>query len=537
MNAAVDDAASLSRRALLPWLVKRSRRPLPCSSAPEVPVNAQELHADATRSQCKDILEGLRAGYISPKTAVSAHFLLARQSGRQMEAQVASALWDDLSAAGGLQQLGGRDICDLLHVLSATRGFASHANVAGTLAAAIFTDAAAWDQEFRMWPMMLPILADYFAKHAADACVVAGFLDRVLAPFWVANPGLVDGSLAPHHAAAVSAACERSGRAVSMSTLETVRATLAAWSDTHIARLGPRGLANVSLSLSRVAASCEVMPHASLSAVMLRAGALLDAPGARSFRPDWLGMLVSALARSRCRVEVDIILRLLAAHVGTGGAGSLLAPREVQNVALVAHAAVKLDIHALPMHARCTRRTVLQALGPAVWAACESDALNGSKGARSAGLLAHAYGAALAVPQPRRPMAGEYVYTLRRVLAATVQPSMLPMKIRFQLLSSVQCWWFFAGGPCASLGLLRQVHSLLTCSGRGPLPGPTESAEGQAWITTRDHEEILESLPDGMRSAAESEHFVFPFWMDILVGPGALRTEIAGRDALHRLEV
>eukprot|EP00929_Paragymnodinium_shiwhaense_P073049 TRINITY_DN37118_c0_g1_i1.p1 TRINITY_DN37118_c0_g1~~TRINITY_DN37118_c0_g1_i1.p1 ORF type:complete len:579 (-),score=92.27 TRINITY_DN37118_c0_g1_i1:77-1813(-) len=517
--AALEEAASLGRRALVPWLAQAGRRPLPRGAVAPAAEDAAGVYGSATHAQRMQLLADVRAARAPPQAAVSAYFVMARH-GAPISRKMALDLWQAVASAGAQQggsssstskpmpqvakdasvdissktivqllSLGGRGLCDLLHVLSTAKGFPRHEEVALLVADALCHNSTDYRQELQMWPQTVPFVADYLARHAPDVVVLTAFLERVLTPFWQEEVDLAIASLAPHHAAAVSAACDRCSKSLPVDARRTVHDVLVNWADLHTQRLGSRGIANLALALARLMEPGEDDTYRRMNALMRRSSDLLEDPKARRFRPDWLGMLTAALAKTRCRCDPSDWRRLLATHLLLSGAAKrgterppLLHPSEVQNVALVAHSTLKLDLHELSLELGAKKRrgdlapvntTALTALKPAVLEACEADKLRTLAGRRSAALLAHAYGAALLLhggPVSAQAeslvaasvAAAAYDEVLQRLFLATAWAGRLPDKterIRFQLLSAVQCWWCVCGGPGATLRSLRRAHS------------------------------------------------------------------------------
>mmetsp|Transcript_92007 Transcript_92007/g.286353 ORF Transcript_92007/g.286353 Transcript_92007/m.286353 type:complete len:236 (-) Transcript_92007:229-936(-) len=231
-------------------------------------------------------------------------------------------------------------------------------------------------------------------------------------------------------------------------------------------------------------------------------------------------MLLSALARGRCRAEPESLRRLLAVHLLPLRLGAWLGAgrwrKELQNLALAAYAVVKLDVHAMPMDPREPDSTLLAILAPLVCEACSTGCFKGFAGARSAGLLAHAFGAALLLqPLPSEGLAEVYSRSLQALLMLKLELPARDIRVRFQLLSASQCWWCAMGGPHTPLASLRAA----SIWGAGPLPGAEESAEGQEWISTKGHDEVVRSLPTSLSARARMEGFAFPFWMDVILPP------------------
>ncbi|CAK0869306.1 unnamed protein product [Prorocentrum cordatum] len=327
------------------------------------------------------------------------------------------------------------------------------AEVASAVAEALCEDPGGYAAELQMWPQTLPLVSQYLSWHVPELRMLASFLERVLAPFWDEHPEAVAAALLPHHAFAVSAACAR----------------------------------------------CD--------------------------RPDWFGMLLCALARARCRGEAGLLLRLLAAHLPLRGAGRAKDGaeaggvdwvREVQNLALAANAAVKLDVHADRLDAAGT--TALGAVAPLAALCCRSGGLQGAHGARSASLLAHAFGVGLLVrpPPPRAALAAAYVDVLGQLLDACRSLPVSGIRVRFQLLSALQCWWCVAGAA-ATLPGLRVARRLLGPRQRGGVPSAVESTEGQEWVSTQDHQEVARALPAEAAAGARMEEYAFPFWIDVVL--------------------
>lgn len=108
---------------------------------------------------------------------------------------------------------------------------------------------------------------------------------------------------------------------------------------------------------------------------------------------------------------------------------------------------------------------------------------------------------------------------------------MRTIKVRFQLLAAVQCWWCVLGGPCIPLDSLRRAQHVLLATGSSgdgdvqSMPGSAEAAEGQDWVSTKDHQEVVEAIPLPIRAAARLEDFAFPFWVDIVLPPAAFTGE------------
>lgn len=233
------------------------------------------------------------------------------------------------------------------------------------------------------------------------------------------------------------------------------------------------------------------------------------------FRPDWLGMFLSALARGRCREELDTLRRLLEAHLLPRQRSRLAF--EPQNLALAANAVLKLDL----LRLRLGGPTPLAALAPLVRRAC--IAMEGEGGAQSACLLAHAFGSALMMlPMPPAPtdlvpLTQVYETVLGDLFTQIISLQLLNIRVRFQLLSAVQCWFYASElGAMASLASLRRAQRALLKAG-GELPGPAESLGDQDLISTKGHAEVAEALPENWQLSARMEDFAFPFWLDIVL--------------------
>ncbi|CAK9071322.1 unnamed protein product [Durusdinium trenchii] len=179
---------------------------------------------------------------------LSAHFILLRH-GRAMRGDEAQELWGAVRDSG-VRRLGGREVCDFLHVLGACRTFQEHREVAEEVARSLLA-AEEFVLELKLWPQTLPMVCQYLAWHLEDRRLLTEFLSQVLAPFWEQYPSAVQGSLLPHHAMAVASACARSYQ-LPLHILETVRDAICRWAQTNLSCLGPRGLASMALALSRL---------------------------------------------------------------------------------------------------------------------------------------------------------------------------------------------------------------------------------------------------------------------------------------------
>lgn len=92
------------------------------------------------------------------------------------------------------------------------------------------------------------------------------------------------------------------------------------------------------------------------------------------------------------------------------------------------------------------------------------------------------------------------------------------IKLRFQMLTAVQCWWHFidvqrSAASGSSLASWRRVHQTLAAVSAA-LPGPEESIGEQEVISTTDHAEVARALPAEVQPRARMEDFAFPFWLD-----------------------
>eukprot|EP00443_Scrippsiella_acuminata_P062385 CAMPEP_0115424176 /NCGR_PEP_ID=MMETSP0271-20121206/27700_1 /TAXON_ID=71861 /ORGANISM="Scrippsiella trochoidea, Strain CCMP3099" /LENGTH=869 /DNA_ID=CAMNT_0002848977 /DNA_START=161 /DNA_END=2767 /DNA_ORIENTATION=- len=460
---------------------------------------------------------------------------------------------NSLATSEVLQSLGGRGLCDLLYVLTAARAWHGHREVGTSVVAALCGCsghmAVTLEAELLLWPQTLPLVAEFLARHVVERRVVTRFLERALAPFWARHPAPVAAALLPHHVLAISAACVQSGGALAPEALEVIRHSVASWTAANASRLRPRGVAGVVLSLSRIGPGPggEKVDSALLRALLCRAAELVEQAREESeppFRPDWLGMLLCGLARGRYRGTGEGLRALLAVHLLPRRARTkegdhapipmtpaIMAPAELQNLALTAHAAVKLDVHALRLDTTdIGSPTALGATAAAVVAAARgsrcsdgggSRAPRGARGARSVGLLAHAFGVGLlvhplsaeasalhtqarlgkasAAARSRRQQSDDALYesALLALLEASRTLPLQEFRVRFQLLSA-----FNAGGAreadAASLEVLRHAREAFEAASPGnggALPGAAESAGGQEWISTKGHEEVAQSLP------------------------------------------
>mmetsp|Transcript_35384 Transcript_35384/g.101649 ORF Transcript_35384/g.101649 Transcript_35384/m.101649 type:complete len:540 (+) Transcript_35384:168-1787(+) len=527
--AARTEVEALGRRALRPWIEYVARRPLPRGDPSRIAPRENEAgtHGVVVHEQGREALAEFGTSRAEVSEAISKHFVLSRH-GRTVGDDGARRLWSAVSCSS-LKNLGGRELCDLLHVLSRARGYADHAQVAATVAESLCVEQKHWEGEISLWPQTLPLVTEYLSRHISDLRKLAVFLEHALVPFWRRYPGTVAATLLPHHLSAVSGACVRCSKFLRPESVETVRTAILGWVPANLTKLGPRGTAGVTLAVSRMGLGLggEEARNRLLGALLQRAAELSDEdPEAPPiFRPDWLGMFLSALARARCRERPDIITRLLAAHLlplGSGGIEGTGWSREVQNLALVAHAAVKLDLHSAGLDPRAPAcSTTLCILSPTVSAACAAGHFSGRAGARSAGLLAHAFGLGLLLLRARGAEGITQACSsgLQAVLEASMALPTQSMQVRFQLLSAVQCWWCAVGGPRALLPELRIAHRI----GGGPLPSAEESVEGQEWISTKSHAEVLQSLPPWATAQLKTEEFAFPFWLDLVIAPSLAR--------------
>jgi len=178
---------------------------------------------------------------------------------------------------------------------------------------------------------------------------------------------------------------------------------------------------------------------------------------------------------------------------------------------------VKLDLHVLRLDA-LGGVTALQSLAPIVLRAVAEAPGKRQRGrARSLALLAHSFGAALvALPQGGEP---DKVYgrVLQELFKASMTLPSLSFRERFQLISALQCWWFAFGGPERAAFDLSIAWQALQHWNGGTMPTATESADGQDWVSTKDHCEVVDALPERRRSNVRLEEFVFPFWIDVLI--------------------
>eukprot|EP00927_Polykrikos_kofoidii_P047415 TRINITY_DN41540_c0_g1_i1.p1 TRINITY_DN41540_c0_g1~~TRINITY_DN41540_c0_g1_i1.p1 ORF type:complete len:592 (+),score=87.33 TRINITY_DN41540_c0_g1_i1:79-1854(+) len=583
------ESLALGKRALEQWIGHQSRRPLPRGAVHHLAEGAagstSGVYGAATQARNKELLAAVRAGSESPEAAVSSSFVLARH-GARIGGETAEDLWEAIvsnsskaataSSSGNINAsgqrnrilaLGGRGLCDLLHVFETSPSFRRHADVATATVDALCADPRRFDEELQLWPQTLPLVANYLAKHAEKASIVATFLEELLVPFWGRRQSDVAACLAPHHAASVAAACARSGKALSQDSVQIVWDAFSSWAAVHTSRLGPRGIANLAHALGRVAQPGEDAPCRLLGNLLRRASALLDEPGARPFRSDWLGMLAAALARVRCRCDPAALQRLLSAHLTSeNGACSkrvpLLRLGEVQNLALVANATLKLDVHTLPLvyggagavasSVDSQHVSLLSSIVPACVSICADSgaSLRRSAGTRSVALLTHAFGAALLLRQPADSGALMHACdaALQALFGVVANGPPLPsraLRVRFQILSSVQCWWCALGGPGAPLDHARRALEVVRRSlslapnaradeaapprgDEGDMPSATEAVGGNELISTKDHEEVVASLPSSYRySGMKMEEFAFPFWLDIVLPPPG---RIASRD-------
>ncbi|CAK9078285.1 Hypothetical protein SCF082_LOCUS37454 [Durusdinium trenchii] len=439
-----------------------------------------------------------------------------------MRGDEAQELWGAVRDSG-VRRLGGREVCDFLHVLGACRTFQEHREVAEEVARSLLA-AEEFVLELKLWPQTLPMVCQYLAWHLEDRRLLTEFLSQVLAPFWEQYPSAVQGSLLPHHAMAVASACARSYQ-LPLHILETVRDAICRWAQTNLSCLGPRGLASMALALSRLGPGLggEEANARLLTQLLGRAQELLDeSHGTKPFfRADWLGMFLSALARARCRTELKTLEELLKVHFKR----QILAG-EAQNLSLCAHAVLKLDL------LQVAGIAPLELLAPEVKELRAS--MRGSSGARSLCLLAHAYGSAL-VLLPRRStshLAQVYDDLLQELLEISPKMKLNNIKVRFQMLTALQCWWLSRCFPSAGrsageqdplpsapdLASLRRVRHALECVA-DELPGPEESIGEQDLISTNDHAEVAQALSSLRIPEPQMENFAFPFWLDVVLHP------------------
>merc|ERR1711972_545796 len=137
--------------------------------------------------------------------------------------------------------------------------------------------------------------------------------------------------------------------------------------------------------------------------------------------------------------------------------------------------------------------------------------------------LAHAFGVALLVrpPPPEDVQAATYESTLQNIFAVCRGLPMHAIRVRFQLISALQCWWCAAGAH-ASLQALRRAWQVLAASHGGALPNAIESTEGQAWVSTKDHKEVAQALTPEVATRMKMEEYAFPFWIDIVLSPACM---------------
>lgn len=514
------DVQRLAHRALSPWLQHVARRPMPrgvpkgapeLSEVPRGPWMAQPKTAEALGK-----LHGLN-GEATFEERLSAHFVLLRH-GRSIRSSEAEELWEAVPKLSGLS---GHKLCDLLYVLGAARSFRYHRRVAEEVAKSMVISQKEYSRELQLWPQTLPLVCEYLVWHLDDPHLMKSFLTSVLVPFWRLHPAAVQGALVPHHAMAVSSACARAGKKLPLEVLQTVREALCRWCHENLRLLGPRGLANMALALSRVPglagedANAQQLKHllARTRELLLEVDDFPASSAAKSaplFRADWLGMFVSALARARCREDLPTLKQLLEIHFQK----KILAG-EAQNLALCAHSVLKLDLLDL------RRNQPLVALAPHVK---ELGRLQGTSGARSACLLAHAYGSALLLHRgPIGEVHAVYDEVLQYLLDSKHKLKLQNIKLRFQMLTAVQCWWQFidttsTSSRGSSLASLRRVHQTLAAVSAA-LPGPEESIGEQEVISTTDHAEVARALPAEVQPRARMEDFAFPFWLDIVLIP------------------
>lgn len=549
-GAAADGAVeNLGRRALNPWLAYTARQPAPTRiDAPTVrgglvkvrPPQDGAVKLLATRARLAELLatsqddhgEGL-------KSAIRAHFLVARR-GSPVHTDGASALWDAIRGFPGrtkaldLHDLGGRGLCDLLYVLSCAKDWAHHESVSLSLVDALCATFPDFELDLLMWPQALPLVAEYLSQHCRQPTVATRFLGQVLGPFWHRHPEIVKESLLSHHALAVSMLISNSGRRVPQDVKDVVRKVVSDWTVQGVQNLRPRGLASIAIALSRVAPGPggEKVDSRLLKNVMVRATKLVEQSECASpgpFRPDWLGMLMCSFQRGRYRGTGEGLRLILAAHLLRRGNGletrlPICLPGESQNLALIVHALVKLDVHRLQLDPLDKGTLPLAVLAPAVQESCKNGVFKGAKGARSQGLISYSYGSAMLldgtssagkscqVDWPRL-----YEGALREMLGVNLQTVSKQFLVRFQMLCAVQFWWCAFGGPNTPIEMLRRVNDLLASGGTNPIPSGDQSAEGTDWISTREHEIVMRSLPREVVESTRVEEFAFPFWLDIVL--------------------
>merc|ERR1712194_573726 len=115
-------------------------------------------------------------------------------------------------------------------------------------------------------------------------------------------------------------------------------------------------------------------------------------------------------------------------------------------------------------------------------------------------------------PQVRSPDQ-TYKCVLQEIFRASANLPSLSFRLRFQLLSAIQCWWYAFGGPAAEAETLQEVWFAVKAFSGNSMPNATECAAGQDWISTKSHQEVIEALPEAQRGNALNEEFVFPFWL------------------------
>merc|ERR1712217_621391 len=106
---------------------------------------------------------------------------------------------------------------------------------------------------------------------------------------------------------------------------------------------------------------------------------------------------------------------------------------------------------------------------------------------------------------------------LQEILSVSLVMRPKTFRVQFQFLSAIQTWWWAFGIHGAPLAAIRLARDAVFACGGKSMPTAADAAEDQHWVSTKEHQEVVEALPFPMRSSVRLEEFVFPFWLDVLL--------------------
>merc|ERR1712137_1063249 len=113
--------------------------------------------------------------------------------------------------------------------------------------------------------------------------------------------------------------------------------------------------------------------------------------------------------------------------------------------------------------------------------------MRGSRSARSVSLLSYAYGAALWAPMsPDAVSLTVYDNVLQTLFQTCRRLPLRGIRVQFQVLSAIQCWWCVLG-PSACFAALDNVHRIMVYCDSGYSSSASKTLGGEHMLSSKDH--------------------------------------------------